>query len=146
MEIINKFLSTENIAIVGVSSSKMKWGNTLLKESLAKGFKVFPINQKYDSINGINCFKSIDDLPPDVSNVIIALKPKDCLEVISKINNPNIKIIWLNSPLNKTQLESAIEVLKSKNISFISNVCPLMYLNNKGLHKFHRLLHELFNK
>jgi len=63
----NEFFNPKSIAIVGASRQKNKVGYGILKNILDdfQG-KVFPVNQKTDSIEGIKCFadlKSIGEVP-----------------------------------------------------------------------------------
>jgi uncharacterized protein len=64
-------LQKKRVAIIGASPERMKYGNRAVRGFLAAGYEVFPINPKYEIIEGIKCFSSIEALPqkPDIVSV-----------------------------------------------------------------------------
>jgi len=69
---INLFLGNKNLAISGVSRNPQKFGNMLFRTLKGKGFQIFPINPNAESIDGDTCYHSVNDLPAEVSNLLIA--------------------------------------------------------------------------
>jgi len=64
MEKANDFLDKKNIfAIIGVSANPNKWGFRVFNELKSKGFMVFPVNPKYNYIEGNVCYADLRSLP-----------------------------------------------------------------------------------
>ena len=62
--IIEKFVSDKNIALIGVSSDKKKFGNMLLLELTKKGYTVFPVHpiirSKFPRMTSYESFLTLD--------------------------------------------------------------------------------------
>ena len=58
------FFKPRGIAVVGATANPHKGGNSILKNLLRyyKG-KIYPVNPKYDAIEGLPCYASIRDIP-----------------------------------------------------------------------------------
>ncbi len=68
-------LSPSSVAVIGASSDPKKTAGRPIAYLQKHGFggKIFPVNPKMTEINGLECFKSIADLPevPDVAIVLL---------------------------------------------------------------------------
>jgi len=74
-----KLLTPGSIVVVGASNDIHKPGGKVLKNLLDSNFKgdVFAVNPKEDEVQGIKCFKNVEDLP-DVDCAILAIAAKYC--------------------------------------------------------------------
>jgi acyl-CoA synthetase (NDP forming) len=72
---LHKLLSPESVAIIGASERYENPGSVVILNMQRRGFagKIYPINPKYDSIHGINTYKSINDLPEAPDCVLICV-------------------------------------------------------------------------
>ncbi len=146
--IINEFIKNKELGLIGASRNKNKWGNILLKELMKKGYNVHPVNPNYDSIEGIKCYSSVRELPKNVKNVIIALKPKIVMEVVKECYNAGIKRIWLHKGAGGqgSQSKEVIEFCSRNKIELVHSFCPLMFFHPAGFHKLHFWFNKLFGK
>ena len=116
----------KSFAIVGASNEMMKYGYELVCVFKDYGYKIFPINPKYDTIEGIKCYPSLKELPdkfedkPEV--VISALAPKNTINVVPVVKEIGIETIWF--PPNCFD-ESAIKKAEELQLNYVSNVCPI---------------------
>jgi predicted CoA-binding protein len=124
----------KSFAIVGASNEMLKYGYELVcafRKSVPTGkdhgYKIFPINPKYDEIEGIKCYPSLIDLPEKPDVVITALAPKNTLNVVPVVKEIGVDTIWF--PPNCFD-ESAIQKAKELNLEYVSNVCPIGILGN----------------
>ena len=88
----------KSFTIVGASSEMLKYGYELVCVFKDYGYKIFPINPKYDEIEGIKCYPSLKDLPDKPEVVIIALAPKNTVNVVQVVKEIGVDTIWF--PLN----------------------------------------------
>ena len=83
-----KLINPKSIVVVGASSNVQKPGGKVLKNLLASNFKgtVYAVNPKEDEVQGIHCYKQVEDLP-EVDCAILAIAAKFCphtVDVLAK--------------------------------------------------------------
>lgn len=146
-KVIESFVSNKNVGLVGASRSKQKWGNVVMKELIKKDYKVLPINPNADLINNISVYKSVNDLPTEIENVIITLPATKIIDVINGINHANVKRLWISTQAGNKKLLNEIKTLANqKGYEVVIGYCPIMFLAPIGIHNFHRKLMKLFGK
>ena len=66
------FFNPKGIALIGATTNPAKGGFSILK-NLLKGFtgKIFPVNPRYASIEGLTCYASVLDVPDPVDLAIV---------------------------------------------------------------------------
>ncbi len=71
---LRRLLEPRSVAVVGASARRGSVGNTIVKQ-LASRFRgrVYPVNPKYDVVEGLKCYPSLLDIPDDVDIVVIAV-------------------------------------------------------------------------
>ncbi|HWQ81202.1 MAG TPA: CoA-binding protein, partial [Ignavibacteria bacterium] len=139
--IIDAFLQSEKIGIVGVSSNKQKFGNALYKELSSKGYDVYPVGRNIKSINGKDCFENVSSLYGLTDSVIIAAKKSDTADIIESIDASKIKRVWL---INGSFTDESLNAARKKNLDVVHGACPLMFCEPNGFHKVHRFFSKLF--
>ena len=82
----NELIYPKNIAVIGASNDPTKPGGKLLKNLLEGNFKgeIYPVNPKQTSIQGISCYKKIEDLP-DTNLAFLAVPAKLCYHIMQKM-------------------------------------------------------------
>ena len=75
---VDEFMSKKNLAIVGVSRKKSKFGNVIYKELKKKGFNVYGVNPNMENIEGDKCYSTLKELEGKVDGVV---------NVVFKISN-----------------------------------------------------------
>ena len=71
------FFKPKGIALIGASSNPYKGGNSILK-NLLKGYKgrIYPVNPAYPEIEGLQCYRSVTDVPDPVDLAIVFVPAK----------------------------------------------------------------------
>ena len=141
---IEEFISQKKIAVAGVSHKKQKFGNAIAKELKKKGYEVYPVNPNLDEFEGEKCYHSLNELPDDVTAIVISTKNETTLTLIEEAKNKGIKNIWLQQgSVDKPTLEN----IKPNGVNIISKECILMFAGDvKGVHGFHRWLKKSFGR
>jgi acetyltransferase len=74
MASIHKMLNPRSIAVVG-ATPRMQYGGRLLAAALkaADRVRVYPVNPRYDEIQGVKAYPSVSDLPegPDLVGIVV---------------------------------------------------------------------------
>jgi predicted CoA-binding protein len=143
---ILEFLDSKKVAIVGASTKKDNFGRSLMKEISKKEYEVFPVNPKYDEVEGKACVPTVKDLPKDVENVIIAVPSTLTDEIIDQCIGSHVKRVWMIRGVGRgAYTESAHEKCRANNIDVVYGFCPMMFYG-EGLHQFHFWLRKTFGK
>jgi predicted CoA-binding protein len=140
--LIDKFIEDKKIGIVGVSGKQNNWGKTLYKEFKGKGYNVKAVNPEISEFDGDKCYRNIDELPEETANIIFAVSENIAFEILGKSSFQNRKIIWL---LKGASSKRNIQLVKEKNLEVINTLCPLLFIYEKGFHRFHYNILRFFH-
>ena len=72
---IEAFMQQKNIAVVGASRNKDKFGTAIYREMKANGYKVYAVNPNADMVEGDRCYAGLGALPAKVDGVIVCIPP-----------------------------------------------------------------------
>ena len=125
IETIKEFLNKKNkIGFVGATVQRDKWGYKKYKELKDAGFKVYPINPKYDDIYGDKCFSNLKSLvdflkeKPDL--VVTIIPPKVTERTVEQCKELGIDKIWMQPG---SESEKAITFCKENKMEVVYGVC-----------------------
>ena len=143
---IQAFIDDKNIAIVGASPHKDNFGKYLTEELSKKGYKVTPVNPKYQEVNGLKTIATVKELPPETVNVILATPPSLTAEIVDQCLESGVKRIWMIRGMGKGAYhEEAHQKCLDHDIELVYGFCPMMFVG-EGMHKFHFWLRRRFGK
>ena len=139
---IQQFLTPKKIAVAGASRNSKKFGGTIFQELKARGFELSPVNQNAEEIQGVPCYQSVQDLPPEIKHLYIVTPRKSTDSVVNDAISRGMDMIWIQQ---KSETPEAIKAIKEAGIPLIHNKCIMMFADPvKGPHKFHRFLAKVF--
>lgn len=138
---IDEFLTSEPIAMVGVSRNPKKFGFAAFRELKDKGMNIIPVNPYAEEIHGTRVYKDIKSLPPEVKGIIIMTKKDQTVSVIKEAKESGLKQIWIQQMADSKE---ALNELKGTGINYISGECILMHYKPHSIHKFHKALRKFF--
>jgi len=145
--IIEKFVGDKNIALIGVSANKQKFGNAVLHELTKKGYTVFPVHPSLNEVEGIKCVPDVKTLPENVTNLIVVVNPLATEQLIPQLKGSSIKRIWMHRGVGKgSGSAAAIEACKENGIEVVYGFCPMMFFSPSGIHGFHFWMRKKFGK
>jgi len=141
---VDNFISKKNLAIVGVSRSGKKFGNTVNKSLKEKGYTTFIVNPNSDSIDGQTSYPDFKSIPRKIEGVLICVPPAQTELVVKDAHETGINNVWMQLG---AQSEKAIKYCEGNNINYVANECILMFAEPvTGAHKFHRWVWKIFGK
>lgn len=145
---IDQFLNEKHVGVVGVSRTPSKLGNSIYKKLKKPGRALYPIHSSMEFFDGDKCFPDIEQLPAEVSALLVSAKPESCLQTLKKLSYRNIKRVWIfTGPGDKTGIDEELDMLSGSGINVIYGYCPLMFLEPvTSVHSFHRFFVRLFGK
>lgn len=141
---VDNFLNCKNLAIVGVSRKKGKFGNIVFKELKKKGLNVYGVNPNMDTIDGEKCYSSLRELEGKVDAVVNVVSPAQTSDVVKEANEIGIKNIWMQQG---SESEEAIKFCQENGINEIHKECILMFVEPvKSIHGLHRWFWKVLGK
>jgi len=121
LEDINSFLKQKNVALIGVSENKSKFGNAIFKELRTHEYSVYPIHPRLQKIDEVDCYRDIHELPEDVTAIIICTKPENVIDILVKSVQKGIRYVWLQQGAESSE---AITFAKENGMTCIyKSVC-----------------------
>jgi predicted CoA-binding protein len=142
---IEDFLANKEIAVVGATDNKKKFGYIVFSKLKNHGYTVYPVNPRLTEIDGIKCYQNIESIPDSVKAAVFITKPEITEKITTQICERNmINHLWFQQGAEN---DSAIQTALSNNKNVIFGECILMQLKSSGFpHNFHRSLRKLFGK
>ena len=139
---IQDFLAPRKMAMAGVSRNPKKFGGAIFKELKENGFDLYPINPKAEEIQGVKCFKTVNDLPADVEHLFIVTPKYETELVAHAAVKKRMKMVWIQ---RQSDTPEAVKTIEGAGIPLIHKKCIMMFANPvKSVHGFHRFLVKTF--
>ena len=140
--LIEQFVSSKRIAVVGMSRSGKKFGNMAAKELKAKGYEIYPVHPEAVEIDGFTCSPNLQSLTGKIDGIWISIPPKNVSPVLEEAAQIGLKNIWLQQGAWSAEVQQTIDQL---NLPVVSKKCIMMYAPPvKSVHKFHRTIVGIF--
>ena len=113
-------------AVVGVTLRKEKFGYKIWRKLKDNGYEVYPVNPKYDEIDGEKCYKDLKELPkiPEVVNLVVP--PKISSNNIDLADELGIEYLWFQPG---TADEEVINKTEEMNKKIVFHDCVLVALD-----------------
>ena len=86
----------KSVAVIGASKDRSKYGNKAVRAYLLNDFKVYPVNPKEETIEGLKAYRSILEIPEEVDRATLYVPPKVGLKVIEEIAEKGVKELYFN--------------------------------------------------
>lgn len=114
----------KTIAVVGASNNQSKFGNKIVKNLMARGFEVYPVNPREEEIEGLKSFASIKDLPAVPDLVDLVVRAEVGLGVVEEAIEIGVKNIWVQPGAESDEI---VELLNSySEINSVSQSCIML--------------------
>jgi len=96
---LRDFFYPKSIAIIGASADLTSISGKPMKNLMQNNFKgnIYPVNPRYDEIEGIKCFGSILEIPGTVDLALIAVSASRLISILNECITKNIKNVLLFS-------------------------------------------------
>ncbi len=108
---MKNFFSPKSVAVVGASDSPGKVGYSVMNNLIDFGFagKIFPINPKSETVQGIKAYKSILDVQDDIDLAVVIIPPKFIPELIDQCGEKNIdSVVIISAGFKETGYEGSL--------------------------------------
>ncbi len=105
-------MSQSSVAVIGATSDRRKFGNKAVRAYLENEYKVFPVNPREDSIEGLKVYHTVEEIPEPVEIVSMYVAPAVGMKMLEAIADINPQEVWLNPGSESDDLIEAAADLK----------------------------------
>ncbi|PUU95366.1 CoA-binding protein [Halanaerobium sp.] len=117
MSLIEKTMKMKNWAVVGATTKKNRYGHKIVKKLNKNNYNVFPVNPKFEEVNGLKCYPDLSSIEAQIDVVDMVVNPKHGIKVIKEINKLGIKYVWLQPGTRSQEIrdyaaENEIEIVE----------------------------------
>jgi uncharacterized protein len=121
-----------NVAIVGASNNKEKYGYKITFFLKENGFDIIPINPKEKQILGLKVFENLTlaKKENDIELVVFIVPPKITKKVLEEVNLLNLKKVWLQPG---SENKESIKYCKNNNIQIVYEKCIMKEYQKHGI-------------
>ena len=141
---IQDFIQLKRIAVVGVSRTGKKFGNTIYTELKQRGYQAFIVHPQAQEIAGEKCYPNLASLQDKIDGVVICLPPKQSGQALREAVNAGITQIWLQQGADSSEV---MGVARELGVKPITGKCVLMYAPPvRSFHGWHRAFAKLFGQ
>lgn len=111
-------------AVVGANEDPEKYGNMIFKKLLRRGYKVYPVNPKYEMIDGHTCYRDLSSLPEKPEVIDMVVSPKRGRPILEEAARLGIENIWFQPG---TYDDEMLEFTATKGLKYVL-ACVLVAL------------------
>ena len=120
--LVKDFLKQKRFAVAGSFRNESKYAYKIVKTLIKKGYEVYPVNPRVNSVEGIKCYKSVNDIPYRIDVVNVVTPPLITEKIIRECNEKAIKRVWLQPG---AESEVSIRFCRDNDISVIYGLCVM---------------------
>ncbi len=143
-DLIATFISLPAVAFAGVSSDPKRFGAVAYRSLRKKGWTLYPVNPKMQTIDGEVCYQSISEIPFPVRGVLSMVPAAETLTIARECKQRGIEYLWIQQ---KSESREALDYCNEQQIKVIASECILMhYPPVTSIHAFHRWLNRIFGR
>jgi uncharacterized protein len=141
---IESFFSANAYAVIGVSAERKKFGNAVFRTMKQKGLTVYPVHRSLESVEGEKCFRTVNDLPADVTSIVTVVPPAVTESVVRDAMAKGVRHVWMQPGSNS---RAAADAARNAGATVVDGECILMFLEPvDSIHALHRWVKKLVGR
>jgi acyl-CoA synthetase (NDP forming) len=133
----------QSAAVLGVSDVPTKLGNKVLRNLIHGGFagRIFPIGRIEGTVDGIKCYRSLEELPGPVDIAFLAVPATSAVEMLRQCANAGVKVAVVGSagfsedadPEGIARQQSLAQIVAETGIRVVGPNCNGVYMTGSKL-------------
>ena len=118
-DILNRYLE---VAIIGLSNNEEKPSYQVAKYLKEHGFRIYPVNPRYQEILGEACYPSLSDIPHPIEIVDIFRKPSVIPEIVAQAIQCKAAVVWMQSGIVNNE---AAQMARDAGLRVVMSKCMM---------------------
>ncbi len=95
---------SKSVAIIGASADRNKYSNKAIRAYISQGWMVYPVNPNLTEIEGIPCYKSIEDVPEPIDRISVYVPPQIGKTLLPSIAKKKHTELYINPGAENEEL------------------------------------------
>jgi len=132
--------------MVGVSSRPDNFSRRLMRELIARNYKIFPVNPSIGEVEGIVCRAKITDVEDSPKRAMLMTSTEKLPSLAYDCVAADTRWVWiLRSGGDRALRRKAVSILQENKLVVIDGWCPYLFLEGVEFpHRFHRKILSIF--
>lgn len=105
----SKAMDMKNWAVIGATTDKDRFGYKVVKILNENDYNVFPVTPKYEEIDGVKAYKSVNEIDENIDVVDFVVNPKLGLKLLDEVIENNIDYLWLQPGSRSEEIKKKAE-------------------------------------
>lgn len=119
-EIVRRLLKAKRIAVVGLSDDPSRPSYDVARSLKAAGKEIIPVNPTHETVMGLKCYRSLDDIPGQIDLVNVFRRPEYCADVAREAVEIGAKGIWLQSGIRSREARA---IAAKAGVDYVEDRC-----------------------
>jgi predicted CoA-binding protein len=117
------------IAVVGASDNQHKYGAVIYRDLKRKGYRVYPVNPKRDTVDGDPAYPTVAELPvpPDIIDLVVPAEVG--VKVVRQALDIGYDRIWVQPGAESPEL---LTLLQESDADYIAHDCIMVQSRRFG--------------
>lgn len=111
---------SKTIAIVGVSANESRPSYFAAKYMQEHGYRIFPVNPRYETVLGVRCYESLEQIQEPMDIVDVFRRTEDVLPIAEQAVAIKARCLWQQLGVDNQQ---AVSVAQSAGLDTVVNRC-----------------------
>ena len=119
---------SETVVILGASTNPRRYSHKAQLALLANGHVPIPVNPRYDQINGVRCYPSLQSVPDEIDTVTVYVRPNILLPMAKDIIGCQPNRVIFNPGAESDEVATRLQLAGIA----VQNACTLVLLNTSN--------------
>ena len=102
---------SKTVAVLGASADRSKYSNKAVRAYVQEGWEVYPVNPKGGTIEGLQAYTSLAEIPGHVDRVTVYLPPPVAVKALAEIAKTKPDELYINPGAESDELVAEAEKL-----------------------------------
>ncbi len=111
------------IAVVGATDNESKYGHTIYQDLKRKGYHVYPVNPRRDTVLGDKAYAQVGDIPDPPTIVNFVIPPRFTLHVLKQCLELGLTNVWLQPGAESPEV---MEYIQENGFNYLANACIMV--------------------
>jgi len=148
MNSIESFLKGKRIALVGASRNPNDFSRIVLRELIAHGYDMVPVNASEVSVEmeGLTVYRRLTDVPGALDGALLMTPASVTASIAREVLASGVPRVWLHHGVGPGAVDAkAVELLRGRGVDVVAGECPMMFLDGgSGVHRLHAWIRRIF--
>ena len=119
-EMVRRMLAAKRIAVVGLSDDPTRASHGVAAYLRSVGKDIIPVNPNYQTVMGLTCYPSLEEVPGPIDVVDVFRRPEFCPGVVRSAIAVGASGVWLQAGVLSPEAE---RIANGAGVDFVQDRC-----------------------